>query len=127
MRRALAHASLSPDAIDYINAHATGTEVGDVAESRATMEVLGDRVPVSSTKSYTGHTLGGCGAIEAAFVIAMLRDGFLPPTRNLEQVDPRCAPLNYLTGSVRDARPRTIMSNNFAFGGINTSLIFSKP
>ncbi len=127
MRRALADAGIAPDQVDYINAHATGTDVGDVAESQATMEVMGDAIPISSTKSYTGHTLGGCGAIESAFVLTMLRGDFLPPTRNLEHVDPRCAPLDYLVGPVREARPQIIMNNNFAFGGINTSLLFARP
>jgi 3-oxoacyl-[acyl-carrier-protein] synthase II len=126
MRRALRCAGLSPDDLDYINAHATGTEVGDIAESQATMEALGGDVPLSSTKGHTGHTLGGCGAIESIFVLAMLRDGFLPPTRNLETVDPRCAPLHYLRDEVRHATPRRIMNNNFAFGGINTSLVFAR-
>ncbi len=126
MRRALEHADLRPRDIDYINAHATGTEIGDVAESKATIRIMGDGVSISSTKSYTGHTLGGCGAIESAVVITMLQDGFIPPTRNLENVDPRCAPLDYVMGGVRDVRPKYIMNNNFAFGGINTSLIFAK-
>jgi 3-oxoacyl-[acyl-carrier-protein] synthase II len=126
IRRALADADLSPDDIDYVNAHATGTEVGDIAESQATIETLGARVPISSTKSYTGHTLGGCGAIESAFAVAMLREGFLAPTRTLERVDERCAPLNYLRGEARRAHPNVIMNNNFAFGGINTSLVFRR-
>lgn len=126
MRRALEDAALAPDDIDYINAHATGTEVGDIAESQATMEALGGQIPISSTKGHTGHTLGGCGAIESIFAIAMLRDGFLPPTRNLETVDPRCAPLRYLRGDVLRSTPRRIMNNNFAFGGINTSLVLAR-
>ncbi len=125
IERALEDARLGPGDIDYINAHATGTEVGDIAESQATYEVFGDAVPVSSTKSYTGHTLGGCGAIESIFCILMLEHGFLPPTRTLEHVDARCAPLRYLTGEVRRARPQRIMNNNFAFGGINTSLVLA--
>ncbi len=123
MRRALKDAGTAADNIDYVNAHGTATELGDIAESIATLESVGGEVPVSSTKSNTGHTLGACGAIEVAFCLAMMRDKFLAPTRNLETVDERCAPLNYLRGDVRDARPRTVMNNNFAFGGINTSLI----
>jgi 3-oxoacyl-[acyl-carrier-protein] synthase II len=126
MRRALRSARLAPSDLDYVNAHATGTEVGDIAESQATMEALGGEIPISSTKGHTGHTLGGCGAIESIFVLAMLADGFLPPTRNLDAVDPRCAPLNYLRGDVRSAEARRIMNNNFAFGGINTSLVFAR-
>jgi 3-oxoacyl-[acyl-carrier-protein] synthase II len=126
MRRALEHARLDSKEIGYINAHGTGTEIGDVAESRATMEVLGDSVPISSTKSYTGHTLGGCGSIESILVLAMLENGFLAPTRNLDDVDPRCAPLDYIRGEVREARPELVMNNNFAFGGINTSLVYAR-
>ncbi|HET6582747.1 MAG TPA: beta-ketoacyl-ACP synthase [Nannocystaceae bacterium] len=124
MRLALAEAGVPSDRLDYVNAHATGTEIGDIAESIATLAAIGPKVPISSTKGHTGHTLGGCGAIESIFVIAMLEHGFLPPTRNLERVDERCAALNYLTGEVRSARPRLVMNNNFAFGGINTSLVF---
>ena len=102
---------------------ATATEVGDLAESQATLDVLGDTVPVSSTKGFTGHTLGASGALEVAFCIAMMREGFLAPCRNLDQVDPRCAPLSYVRGDAREATPRVVMSNNFAFGGINTSLV----
>ena len=126
MRLALEDAEISPEAIQYVNAHATATTLGDIAESRATWEVLGDRALISSTKGHTGHTLGACGAIEAAFCMAMIRDGFVPPTRNLETVDPRCAPLNYLRGEPRRAKLDTVMSNNFAFGGINTSLIIRR-
>ncbi len=126
MRLALDDAEMSPDTIQYINAHATGTTLGDIAESRATMEVLGGRIAVSSTKGHTAHTLGACGAIEAAFCMAMIRDGFVPPTRNLETVDPRCSPLNYLKGETRSAKLDAVMSNNFAFGGINTSLIIRR-
>ncbi|HEX4382398.1 MAG TPA: beta-ketoacyl-ACP synthase [Myxococcales bacterium] len=123
IRLCLKDAGISPDDIDYVNAHGTATELGDIAESAATAQVLGARVPFSSTKGYTGHTLGACGALEAAFCLAMMRDGFLAPGRNLEAVDPRCAPLNYLQGAPRAAKPRTLMTNNFAFGGMNTSLL----
>ncbi|MEM9862924.1 MAG: beta-ketoacyl-ACP synthase [Myxococcota bacterium] len=123
MRLALEDAHKTPDSLNYINAHATATDVGDRGESEATHRVFGDRVPVSSTKSYTGHTLGACGAIETIFGLAMLRDGFVAPNRNLDHVDPACAPLDYLRGDARDASIQTFMNNNFAFGGINTSLI----
>jgi len=116
-------ARLAPDAIDYVNAHATATEVGDLAESLAMHAVFGARTPVSSSKGFMGHTLGACGAIEVGLCIAMMRDGFLAPTKNLEEVDPRCAPLDYVRGEPREVRPRTVMTNNFAFGGINTSLV----
>jgi 3-oxoacyl-[acyl-carrier-protein] synthase II len=126
MRLALEDAQLSADAIDYVNAHGTATELGDIAESKATLDVLGDRVPFSSTKAFTGHTLGACGAIEAAFSIAMMRDGFLAPSRNLSALDPRCAQLDYIKGDPRRAQPKIVMSNNFAFGGINTSLVLKR-
>jgi 3-oxoacyl-[acyl-carrier-protein] synthase II len=125
MTQALADAGIGPDEVDYVNAHATGTEAGDIAESQATFRILGDRVPVSSTKGHTGHTLGACGALESAFCLSMMNEGFLAPTRNLVAPDPRCAPLNYLRGDSIDApNLRIMMNNNFAFGGINTSLLF---
>lgn len=126
MRLALRDARLSADRIEYVNAHATATEVGDIAESGAMLEVLGDRVPVSSTKGFTAHTLGACGAIEAAFCIAMMNEGWLAPNRTLTKVDPRCAPLDYVGRTPRDTRTSIVMTNNFAFGGINTSLIFGR-
>lgn len=127
MELSLADASLAPSDIEYINAHATATEIGDIAESQAVHGLFGDTVPISSTKGHTGHTLGACGAIEAAFCVAMMRDGFLAPTRNLESPDPRCAPLRHVAREPIVASPRTIMTNNFAFGGINTSLILAAP
>ncbi|NOY92085.1 MAG: beta-ketoacyl-ACP synthase [Deltaproteobacteria bacterium] len=123
MRRALKDARLDASEVDYVNAHATATLVGDRAESQATRQVLGERVPVSSTKAFTGHTLGACGALEAAFCVAMMEQGFLAPSRNLTRVDPECAPLGYILGDAREGSPRRMMTNNFAFGGINTSLI----
>jgi 3-oxoacyl-[acyl-carrier-protein] synthase II len=128
MGKALADAGLTPGDVDYINAHATATEAGDIAESQATMQVFGDRVPVSSTKGHTGHTLGACGALESAFCLSMMNEGFLAPTRNLVTPDPRCAPLNYLRGeAVAAPNLKIMMNNNFAFGGINTSLLFRRP
>jgi 3-oxoacyl-[acyl-carrier-protein] synthase II len=123
MRLALRDAQLDPARVDYVNAHATATEVGDIAESLATEKVLGSRVPISSTKSFTGHTLGACGAVEAAFCVAMMREGWLAGNRTLESVDPRCAKLDYIGREPREARARVTMNNNFAFGGINTSLL----
>lgn len=125
IRLGLEDAGISPSDVDYVNAHATATDVGDVAESLAMASVFGPTVPVSSSKGFMGHSLGACGAIEVGLCIAMMRDRFLAPTKNLERVDPRCPPLDYLT-EVRDAAPRTLMTNNFAFGGINTSLILRK-
>jgi 3-oxoacyl-[acyl-carrier-protein] synthase II len=126
MALALADSGLERHHIDYINMHGTATEQGDIAESAATLEVLGDKIPVSSTKSFTGHTLGACGGLEAIFCLAMFRDDFVPHTRNLERVDPRCAPLDYIMGGPRPMRLERVMSNNFAFGGINTSLILGR-
>jgi len=123
MELALESAGVRPDAVDYVNAHGTGTDIGDIAESRATRAVFGRPVPISTMKSSTGHTLGACGAMEAVFCLQMMRDGFLAPNRNLDEVDPRCAELGYLK-EVVETRPQTIMSNNFAFGGVNTSLVF---
>ncbi|MGE3538582.1 MAG: beta-ketoacyl-ACP synthase [Candidatus Tectimicrobiota bacterium] len=125
MELALQDAALAPEAIDYINAHATATEVGDIVETQATAECFKRQVPISSLKSYMGHTFGACGALEAWLCIEMMREGWLAPTINLDRIDPRCAPLDYLTES-RECRARYIMSNNFAFGGINTSLIFKR-
>jgi 3-oxoacyl-[acyl-carrier-protein] synthase II len=126
MRLALSDAGIPADAVDYINAHGTATQHGDVAESHATHEIFGDRLPISSLKSYMGHTLGACGALEAWMTIEMMRSGWFAPTLNLTSVDPACASLDYLDGSGRTLDAEIVVSNNFAFGGINTSLIFKR-
>lgn len=126
MRLALDDAGLPPEAIGYVNAHGTATDHGDIAESNATMQVFGPRMPFSSLKSYMGHTLGACGALEAWMSIEMMRNDWFAPTLNLQQVDPRCGELDYITGSGRELQTEYVMSNNFAFGGINTSLIFRR-
>lgn len=126
MELALKDAALSPADIHYVNAHATGTPVGDAAESLATFGLFGATVPVSSLKGHLGHTLGACGAIEAALAIGMMQGSWIAPTRNLEVVDPKCAALDYVKGYARDAKLTTVMSNKFAFGGLNTSLIFRR-
>jgi 3-oxoacyl-[acyl-carrier-protein] synthase II len=126
MELGLAAAGLSAAEIDYVNAHGTATELGDIAESRATAAVFGDRVPVSTQKSYTGHTLGACGALESVFSLLMMRAGFIAANRNLDTIDERCAPLDYVRGSARAATLDRILTNNFAFGGINTSLVFQR-
>jgi 3-oxoacyl-[acyl-carrier-protein] synthase II len=126
MELALADAGIPRSAIGYINAHGTGTQQGDVAESQATAEVFGARVPLSSLKSYMGHTLGACGALEAWISIEMMRAGWFAPTINLEHLDPQCAELDYIVGQGRRLECEYVMSNNFAFGGINTSLIFRR-
>lgn len=126
MRLALEDAQLPPDAITYVNAHGTATDHGDIAETSATHAVFGARMPISSLKSYTGHTLGACGALEAWVTLEMLREGWFHPTANLDKVDPRCAELDYLTGEGRRIDGEYAMSNNFAFGGINTSLVLRR-
>jgi len=126
MRLALDDAGLPPAAIGYVNAHGTATDHGDVAESKATAEVFGPRMPISSLKSYMGHTLGACGALEAWLTIEMMRNDWFAPTLNLQQLDPRCAELDYITDQGRVLQTEYVMSNNFAFGGINTSLIFRR-
>ena len=126
MRLALRSAALPPEAIPYVNAHGTATEHGDVAESQATHAVFGAGVAISSLKSYMGHTLGACGALEAWMSIEMMRRGWFAPTLNLTEVDPRCGELDYLQGEGRSLQAEYVMSNNFAFGGINTSLIFKR-
>ena len=120
MRLALADAGITPGEVDYINAHATGTVVGDRAEAEATHRVFGDAVPVSSTKGHMGHLLGACGSVEAALCLEAMKRGVLPPTKNLVQSD--TAPLDFIT-EPRTAKVRTVLSNNFAFGGVNTSLV----
>jgi 3-oxoacyl-[acyl-carrier-protein] synthase II len=123
---ALRDAGLQPSDIGYVNAHGTGTQQGDIAESQATLAVFGGATPISSLKSYMGHTLGACGALEAWISIEMMREGWFAPTINLEQIDAECAPLDYIVGEGRRLRCEYVMSNNFAFGGINTSLIFKR-
>jgi 3-oxoacyl-[acyl-carrier-protein] synthase II len=126
MRLALAEAGIEPSAIGYVNAHGTATDHGDVAESAATHAVFGERMPISSLKSYMGHTLGACGALEAWMTIEMMREGWFAPTLNLDEVDPACAPLDYIRSAGRTIATDWVMSNNFAFGGINTSLVFRR-
>jgi 3-oxoacyl-[acyl-carrier-protein] synthase II len=126
MELALLDAGLQASDIGYVNAHGTGTAQGDVAESRATHAVFGSSTPISSLKSYMGHTLGACGALEAWISIEMMREGWFAPTINLDQIDPECAPLDYIAGRGREIHCDYVMSNNFAFGGINTSLIFKR-
>ena len=126
MRLALEDADLSPDAIGYVNAHGTATGHGDIAETTATNEVFGEHLPISSLKSYTGHTLGACGALEAWVTMEMQREGWFHPTLNLRTVDPRCGALDYITGDGRALDVEYAMSNNFAFGGINTSLVLRR-
>ncbi len=126
LNRALKDAQINPEKIGYVNAHGTATHNGDIAESIATYDVFKREVPISSIKSYTGHTLGACGAIEAVLSIKMMNSGWFCPTINLENVDEDCAKLDYIMKDGREIDTDIVMSNNFAFGGINTSLIFKK-
>jgi 3-oxoacyl-[acyl-carrier-protein] synthase II len=126
MELALRDAGLAAGDVGYVNAHGTATEAGDIAESLATYHVFGDRAPISSLKSYLGHTLGAGGALEAWITIMMLREAWFAPTLNLDDPDPRCAPLDYVRRTPRALEIEHAMSNNFAFGGVNTSLIFRR-
>ena len=112
--------------IGYVSAHGTATEVGDIAESQATQEVFQRPVPISSLKSYFGHALGACGNIEAWLTIQMMKREWFAPTLNLNTIDPRCGDLDYITGGGRSIDTEYVMSNNFAFGGVNTSLVFRR-
>jgi len=124
MKLALEDSQLDPAVIAYVNTHGTATDAGDVAESWATADVFQRPIPASTLKSYIGHTLGACGVIEAWISINMMKEKWFSPNLNLEELDPRCGPLDYITGNGRNIDGEYIMSNNFAFGGINTSLIF---
>jgi len=124
MKMALENAGLEPASIGYVNTHGTATDTGDIAESWATADVFQQPVPVSTLKSYIGHTLGACGVIEAWISINMMKEKWFCPNLNLKEIDPACGPLDYITGNGREIDAEYIMSNNFAFGGVNTSLIF---
>lgn len=126
IRQALDDAGLAAERIGYVSAHGTATDRGDIAESHATHAVFGSRMPISAFKSFTGHTLGACGALEAWVAIEMMREGWFHATANLETPDAACAELDYLRGETRKIDCDYVMSNNFAFGGINTSLIFHR-
>jgi len=128
MQAALKDSGLSPDDIDYINAHGTATPVNDPMETKAIKAVFGRRaytIPVSSTKSMHAHTLGAAGALEGIVSVLALRDGFVPPTINYQEPDPACD-LDYVTTGARRATLRAVLSNSFAFGGNNTTVIFGK-
>lgn len=127
MTRALDNAGLNPEDLDYVNAHGTSTEANDATETAALKLALGDvayRLPVSSTKSMTGHLLGGAGAVEALFSIMAIREGVVPPTINYETPDPECD-LDYVPNEARRVNVQRVMSNSFGFGGHNVALIFS--
>lgn len=124
---ALEDAALPPSAIGYVNAHGTATTLGDIAEGTAMQTVFGaGKVPVSTVKNYIGHTLGACGAIEAIMTVHMLRDGWFAPNLNLAEPDARCGENDFIMGEGRSFKAEYAMSDNFAFGGVNTSLIFRR-
>ena len=125
MRSSLEDANIEPNVVEYINAHATATARGDIAESHATHAVFGSQTPVSSTKGHMGHLLGGCGAVESIICLITLNKSFLPRTLNFKNLDEECASINVLGENI-EKESDIVMSNNFAFGGINTSLIFKK-
>ncbi|MBW1972789.1 MAG: beta-ketoacyl-[acyl-carrier-protein] synthase II [Deltaproteobacteria bacterium] len=128
MRNALKDASISYDQIDYINAHGTSTPLNDLVETIAIKKVFGDyayKIPVSSTKSMTGHLLGAAGGVEAVFSVLSIRDGIIPPTINYENPDPECD-LDYVPNVAREKDLNIVMSNSFGFGGTNASLVFKK-
>lgn len=125
MELALQDAGITPDKIGYVNGHGTATEKGDIAETLATEAVFGF-VPISSQKSYLGHTLGACGALEAWFSIEMMNGGWFAPSLNLNDIDPRCGKADYILSGGREIETDYVMSNNFAFGGVNTSLVFKR-
>jgi 3-oxoacyl-[acyl-carrier-protein] synthase II len=127
--RALARAGISPQQVDYINAHATSTPTGDAAETLAIKQAFGEyaySVPISSTKSMTGHLTSAAGAVEAAAAILALKHGIIPPTINYEHPDPTCD-LDYVPNTSRKAALQVAISNSFGFGGINAVLVFRKP
>ena len=126
MQLALEDAGLQPEAIGYVNGHGTATEQGDIAETLATQSLFGSRMPISSQKSFLGHTLGACGALESWFSIEMMNRDHYIHTLNLDSIDPRCGELDYLVDAPRTMQHEYVMNNNFAFGGINTSLIFRR-
>ena len=125
MELALADANLSASAIGYVSGHGTATEQGDIAETQATAALLG-HIPMSSQKSYLGHTLGACGALESWFSIEMMRSNWFAPTVNLDNIDERCGDVDFIRENGRVIETEFVMNNNFAFGGVNTSLIFKR-
>jgi 3-oxoacyl-[acyl-carrier-protein] synthase II len=126
MQQALANAGATAAQVGYVNGHGTATLHGDVAESQATAAVFGARMPISSQKSFLGHTLGACGALEAWFSIEMMNRQWFAPTLNLHHVDSQCASLDYIRDTGRELDAEFVVSNNFAFGGINTSLVLRR-
>jgi len=126
MREALSVAGIDASALGFISGHGTATVAGDVVESGATREVYGDKVPFHTLKGHFGHSLGACGGIEAWLGVEMLRSGWIAPIANFRERDPRCAELDYVGVGGRKIDAEYFASNNFAFGGVNTSLVFAR-
>ncbi len=128
IEKALVTAAVNPDEIDYINAHGTGTKLNDISETKAIKAALGEaayKVPISSTKSMTGHMMGATGALEAIICVMAIRDGILPPTIHLNNPDPECD-LDYVPNHAREAEVEVALSNAFGFGGHNAVLAFRR-
>ncbi|UUA72051.1 beta-ketoacyl-ACP synthase [Cellvibrio sp. QJXJ] len=126
LQKSLQDAQLNAEQIHYISGHGTATVHGDIAESLATQQVMGSHIPFSSLKSYIGHSLGACGSLEAWLGIEMMNENWFSPNLNLDDVDENCGQLDYIRNEVRELQAQYFMSNNFAFGGVNTSLIFKR-
>jgi 3-oxoacyl-[acyl-carrier-protein] synthase II len=128
MRLALKHAGIGPDDLDYINAHGTSTSAGDIAETEAIKNLLGERaheLPVSSSKSQLGHLIGAAGSIEAIITALAIQNNLIPPTINYTTPDPACD-LDYVPNAARPGRVDVAISNSFGFGGHNVSLVFRR-
>jgi 3-oxoacyl-[acyl-carrier-protein] synthase II len=129
MNMAIKHSGISPEDVDYVNAHGTSTGLGDVCETKAIKKVFGnhakDELIVSSTKSMTGHLLGAAGGVELAACVQAIREGVIPPTINLENQDPNCD-LDYVPNVAREADVKIALTNSFGFGGHNASLLIQK-
>ena len=125
MRRALADAGVEPEEVDYVNAHATATEQGDVAECAAVRRVFGNEVRVSSLKGHLGHTMAASGALELIATVWMMRQGYVIPTLNLDTIDPACKQVRHVR-TMEKARVATSIKNNFAFGGVNSSIVLRR-
>lgn len=128
MKLALREAGVRPEEVDYIKSHGTSTQIGDINETKAIKEAFGNwayYIPISSTKSMTGHLLGATGAVEAIFTVLTIKEGIVPPTINLEYPDPECD-LDYVPGKARKAEVRVALANSFGFGGTNACLVFKK-
>lgn len=125
MKKAIEDAGIDPEEVDYVNAHATGTDQGDAAESQAIFDVFGGQMPVSSLKGHLGHTMAASGSLEIIATVGMINRGVLIPTRNLHSVDPRCSNVKHLT--TPEERPvRLVVKNSFALGGINSSVVLRR-